>query len=140
MAYALFLLTVLVIGVGLWVCAVRTGVQRRIAKWIDGRVRRKALLWMIAGIIMFAVEWVGFAYLDARPGTQIAGKGGGVGTLMGLGWLIAWFSVAVLIRGKTTALTHSTVANVIVVLAYIFTGLPITLGISRGLSALSAFL
>lgn len=31
-AYALFLLTVLVIGVGLWVCAVRTGVQRRIAK------------------------------------------------------------------------------------------------------------
>ena len=138
MAYTLFLLAFAATAFGLWILAAKTGAQARLIAWIGGRVRRKAFIWMVAGLILFCVEWIGVAYLEARPNTHHHGRGGGVGVLMGMGWLIAWFSFGVLLRGTTRLPTYSTVANVILLLVYIFVGLLVTLGLSQAFDAVGA--
>ncbi len=138
MAYALFLVAMSALAFGIWMMMAKTGLLERLIAWTGGRVRRKALVWMVAGIILFCVEWVGIVYLEATPNTSGNGRSGGVGALMGLGWLIAWLSLGVCIRGTTRPISYSTVGNVIVVLAYILLGVVLTIMAPRGWDALVA--
>ncbi len=122
MSYAVYLLVatgaLLLVG---WVVASRGGLAVAM-RWSADQPRRKAVLALAAGLVLVTMDAVGLLFFESATG----GEDSSGGALLGMGWLVAWMSVWVLVTGSLRGPNLPSAARVVVLLLYIALGLVLT--------------
>jgi hypothetical protein len=116
--------------------ALSRGDVARLITWKRDRPRRGATVGLVFGLMIFGLDFLGFVLFEPALSSNMGRWG--TGGVMGLGWIIAWGSVWVLVMGSASGPCHTSAANGLILLAYIVLGLVLTVMALSALRSMAA--